>query len=108
MRTPAGHECKYFYGNYFRGRKHEECRLVKPAHEWKPKLCETCPVPRILLANECPYMLLQGSVKNMFFGIRKEVQVSAYCEKSEKAVTEPEVGCGECHPLPEVFLDETS
>ena len=35
MRTPAGKECKYFYGNYFRGRKTEECRLLREsAQSW--------------------------------------------------------------------------
>jgi hypothetical protein len=28
------------------------------------------------------------------------VQVTAFCEKTERQVTEPHVGCGECHTLP--------
>jgi hypothetical protein len=40
------------------------------------------------------------SVFNLFKG---RVQVSAYCEKSKRAVTEPHVGCGECHELPFTF-----
>ena len=28
MKTPAGKECKYFYGNYYRGAHQEECRLI--------------------------------------------------------------------------------
>ena len=31
MKTPAGTECKYFYGDYYRGRNHEECRLLGAA-----------------------------------------------------------------------------
>ena len=43
MRTPAGFECKYFYGNYFRGRNEEECRLIgntPPPHNWTPDLMQ--------------------------------------------------------------------
>ena len=31
MRTPAGKECQYFYGDYYRGRNQEECRLLSDA-----------------------------------------------------------------------------
>lgn len=106
MRTPAGFECRYFYGNYFRGRKQEECRLignVPPPRNWSPDLCKTCPVPGILRANSCPNMVLEGEVDRTLFGLRRRVTVSAYCTKSKKTVTEPEIGCGECHPINDLF-----
>jgi hypothetical protein len=31
---------------------------------------------------------------------QRRVQVSAFCEKSKRDVSEPHVGCGECHALP--------
>ena len=37
MQTPAGQECRYFYGDYYRGRNHEECRLIaatSPSTNW--------------------------------------------------------------------------
>jgi hypothetical protein len=109
MRTPAGKECKYFYGNYFRGRNIEECRLLaesNPPQPWKPSLCETCPVPDILMANGCENMVLEGKVIRPFFIGKQEVQIRAYCKKTNKRVTEPQVGCGECHILPPVFIGE--
>ena len=108
MRTPAGFECKFFYGNYFRGRKQEECRLIGNApapHHWTPDICSKCPVPEILRANSCEHMELNAQVNRSLFGLIKKVEVNAFCKKSQQAVLEPHVGCGQCHPLPPVFLD---
>ena len=102
MRTPAGIECPHFYGDYHRGREHEECRLL--LHDWKPKLCETCPVPGILRANSCEHMRLNATVNRSIFTLFQErVEVNAWCEKTHKDVLNPEIGCGECHPLPPIF-----
>jgi len=111
MRTPAGTECKFFYGNYHRGRKQEECRLIGPApapNQWTPDLCAKCPVPGILQANACQNMELRAQVKRSMFGMIRSIQVSAFCHLSQKDVKEPYVGCGQCHPLPSEFLDKTS
>lgn len=109
MRTPAGTECRYFYGNYFRGRNTEECRLIgnaAPPNHWTRDLCKTCPVPAILRANACPTMVLEGKASPGFLGFFRRVNVSAYCTRSNQKVTEPEVGCGLCHPLPSMFTDK--
>jgi hypothetical protein len=50
-------------------------------------------------------MQLTGVIKKDF-GFIKRMNVSAYCEKSKTKVKEPHVGCGQCHPLPEIFLEE--
>ena len=108
MKTPAGTECRYFYGDYRRGRNHEECRLVEGhvgAENWNSGLCKSCPVPNILRANACPNLMLEGKVNNGILGIGRRVTVSAYCTLSQTVVTEPEIGCGQCHPLPFEFLD---
>lgn len=109
MRTPAGIECRYFYGNYFRGRNIEECRLIGNAaspHHWTRDLCKQCPVPGILRANACPNIVLEGTVSAGILGHFRKVQVSAFCTRSNNAVAEPEVGCGLCHPLASVFTDK--
>jgi hypothetical protein len=105
MRTPAGIECKYFYGDYFRGRSLEECRLLKASGEhWTPDLCKTCPVPGITRANACEFLQLHASVvRPISAAFQRRVQVSAFCEKTNRDVKEPHIGCGECHPLPPVF-----
>jgi hypothetical protein len=102
MRTPAGMECPYFYGDYFRGRNVEECRLLKAAGErWTRDLCKTCPVPGIARANSCEYLKLSATVARPVDALfQRRVRVSAYCEKTKRNVTEPHVGCGECHVLP--------
>lgn len=108
MRTPAGFECRYFYGNYFRGRNTEECRLIgnaAPPHHWTRDLCNKCPVPGIIRANACPNLILEGNVAGGFLGFFRRVQVSATCTRSGKPVAEPEVGCGLCHPLDSIFTD---
>jgi hypothetical protein len=93
MRTPAGFECSYFFGDYYRGKNREECRLIG-----------NCPVPAIQRANSCEDMVLSGEVKRQFFGLRKSVEVKAYCRKSQKNVDDPYIGCGNCHELPDIFL----
>ena len=110
MRTPAGKECKYFYGDYYRGREREECRLLldsTPPQNWQPKLCFKCPVPGIQLANACEHMLLSARVQRLFFILSPEVKVSAHCTKSQQDVSEPHLGCGQCHTLPPIFAGET-
>jgi hypothetical protein len=109
MRTPAGFECKYFYGNYFRGRKDEECRLIgiqTGPQRWTPDLCAKCPVPEILRANACPNMELSALVRREWLGLVRKVEVTAYCEKSQQTVAEPQIGCGQCNPLPFPFMDK--
>ncbi len=105
MRNPAGTECKYFYGDYFRGRSVEECRLLKSVNEtWSPDLCKTCPVPGITRANACEFLQLRPHVGRPITAVfQRRVQVNAFCERSRKAVAEPHIGCGECHPLPPIF-----
>ncbi len=108
MKTPAGFECQYFYGDYYRGRNLEECRLIgdaPPPGNWTPDLCKTCPVPSIQRANSCPNMVLKAAVKRVFL-IKRKVSITAFCTKSQKPVSEPEIGCGQCHPLPPVFMEE--
>jgi hypothetical protein len=109
MRTPAGKECRYFYGDYYRGRHREECRLLEaasPPERWTPDLCFTCPVPDLLRANACEHMVLEGRVERPFPFLKRKVVVKAFCTKTQRDVPEPQVGCGECHPLPPVFADE--
>ena len=102
MKTPAGSECKYFYGDYYRGRDREECRLLGPA--WKPALCRTCPVPGIELANACEFMRLSGQVvRPLGAAFQPRVKVNATCEKTERSGFDPHIGCGECHRLPSIF-----
>jgi len=101
MRTPAGIECKYFYGDYYRGRNHEECRLLlSSSQKWTPNLCTTCPVPSITRANACQYMVINAKVKRSGLKLFKpQVTVSAFCEKTNRKVNQPHIGCGDCHPI---------
>jgi hypothetical protein len=105
MRTPSGIECKYFYGDYFRGRSVEECRLLKASGEnWTPDLCKTCPAPGISRANACEFLRLRGTVgRPLSAAFQRRVQLVTFCEKTNLDVKEPHIGCGECHPLPPIF-----
>ena len=105
MKTPFGTECEYFYGDYLRGRNREECRLLEAAGlVWDSSLCRGCPVPGIRRANACQFIRLRPRiVRPMLELFRKQVQVTAYCDKSGGIVPEPHIGCGQCYPLPEVF-----
>lgn len=105
MKTPAGNECPYFYGDYFRGRSLEECRLLTNTGEkWTADLCKTCPVSGIARANACENLTLRASVGRPLSAVfQRRVQVTAYCQKTNRAVAEPHIGCGECHPIPPIF-----
>ena len=105
MKTPAGRECPHFFGDYYRGRNVEECRLLQlNGQAWSPDLCKTCPVPDIARANSCQHMKLKAVVVRPITAIfQRRVQVSAYCEKTHRDVSEPQIGCGECHDLPFKF-----
>lgn len=109
MRTPAGQECPYFYGDYFRGKNREECRLIgnKPApNNWSPEVCAKCPVPGILRANSCTNLVLEATVQRGVFGKKGKVKVFAACKKTLASVSKPEIGCGQCHSLPDVYTDK--
>ncbi len=109
MRTPAGKECKYFYGDYYRGRNREECRLLNsaiPPQIWRPEYCSTCPVPDMLLANACPNMILEPELRRGFPFAKKGVQVKVSCSKSGAHSFDPHTGCGQCHPLPPEFMGD--
>jgi len=102
MKTPAGSECKYFYGDYYRGRDMEECRLLGAS--WTRDLCRTCPVPSINQANACETMQLHGEVvRPLGAAFQRRVKISAYCEKTKRSGFDAHIGCGECYPLPPVF-----
>jgi hypothetical protein len=102
MRTPAGVDCPYFYGDYYRGKQVEECRLIgkqPPPQDWKPDLCSTCPVPSIRRANACENMILTPVIKKRFGVFKRYVEIQAFCQKSNGSVKEPPIGCGICHPF---------
>jgi hypothetical protein len=104
MRTPAGKECRYFYGDYFRGRNHEECRLLEQYNErWSRDLCFNCPVPGILQANACEFMELVPKVTRSLPLLKRKVTVAPRCSKTGRSGFDPHIGCGECHPFPSVF-----
>lgn len=106
MLTPAGKECRFFYGDYYRGRNHEECRLLNsviPEVIWKSALCYTCPVPEIHLANACAHLVLEPRLDRPFLVGRQKVSVRTTCNKTQRYEFNPLIGCGECHSLPPVF-----
>lgn len=112
MLTPAGTECPFYYADFHRGREKQACRLIERTPgggDWTPDLCGRCSVPRIMLSNACPNMVLEARVKSGFLGLGRGVEVSAHCLRSLQEVSEPEIGCGQCHidnPSLESFTEE--
>lgn len=110
MQTPYGAECKYYYADFYRGREHQVCRLVEETaseDDWTPGLCKDCPAPGIQRANACKHLNLQGKISKRFLGLSRKMEISAYCSKSKDFVSEPYVGCGQCHgdnPIFDNFL----
>lgn len=111
MRTPAGKECPYFYGDYHRGRSKEDCRLLdnsEPNQRWRRELCFSCPVPDIIRANACEHQVLKARVERTFLFLKRRVQVQAYCVKCTCDVADPYIGCGQCHPNISFLLGDES
>ncbi len=100
MITPAGRECPYYYEDFNRGRAIQECRLLEKTPgggEYTPDLCLKCKIPGIKMANACPNMVLEAKVARSFLGLRRHIEVAAFCTKTLQDVREPEIGCGQCH-----------
>lgn len=69
----------------------------------KADLCKSCPVPGIKRANACPTLELTATIKKGPMGKKRQVKVAAFCTRSHTDVLVPEVGCGICHPVSEIF-----
>jgi hypothetical protein len=90
--------CRFFYGDYFRGKNKEECRLVggNPENErpWRRKLCDSCPVPELLIASNSRDLILEAKVKHKF--LRDGVEVTfAICAKHMIELRDPR-HCPQC------------
>ena len=109
MHTPAGKECSFFYGDYYRGRSHEECRLLTDnGLTWRPYMCGKCPIPDIIRANACKNMHFIPELARPLLIVGKPgVSITVECVKHSKIVNEPMIGCGHCQSLPEIFVAGT-
>ncbi len=99
MKTPYGKDCKYYYADYYRGKNTQECRLIQAnpsSAPWKPALCQSCPVPDILMANGSPNLVLRGRVGSSMLGLMQKVEVTAYCLEHHVEVPNPKKGCDLC------------
>lgn len=90
--------CRYFYGDYFRGKNKEECRLVgnSPDNErpWRRKFCDSCPVPELLIAANSRDLVLEARVKHKF--LRDGIEVTfAICAKHMVELSNPRY-CPQC------------
>lgn len=90
--------CRYFYGDYFRGKNVEACRLLEANPDnpipWKRKLCDTCPVPAVLITSNCRDLELEGTVKRSF--LRERVEITfAVCTRHMEQLDDPLV-CPAC------------
>src|SRR3970282_2850958 len=98
MRTPAGSECPHYFEDFHRGRNRQECRLSDQPPRggtWAPDLCGKCRVPRIVMANACPNLVLEARVRPGLLGLLgRGGEVSASCRHTLAPVEVPEVGCG--------------
>ncbi len=72
-------------------------------------LCQTCPVPDILAANQNPNLRLRAHVAKGFLGLTKKVQVEAICVKHGIEVKDPKAGCEQCRAetVPQKLMRET-
>jgi hypothetical protein len=96
MRKPVS--CLYFYGDYFRGKEKEDCRLLEASPQntrpWKRAHCDTCPVPALLIGSNSRNLLLEAAVQRKF--LREQVEVTfAVCAKHMLELDDP-LYCPKC------------
>jgi len=98
MKTPFGRDCKFFYGDYFRGRNVQECRALSAGEKarWKVEFCKDCPMPQIQINNACPNLMLSATIVKPFLG-KEKIAVQAWCSKVHDGVKDPNIGCPVCH-----------
>lgn len=97
MTTNNPVNCRYYYADFFRGRDHEECRLLKrnpDSRPWRRSLCDSCPVPDILISTNCKEIALEATVVKKW-GIMERVEVYAICAKHYVELDNPRY-CPEC------------
>lgn len=95
---PQQVNCRFFYGDYHRGNEREACRLLEesPHNErpWRRKLCNSCPVPALLLTSNCRTLLLEAEVRKRFLSERVEVTFSV-CSEHLIELEDPQI-CPQC------------
>ena len=84
--------CRYFYGDYFRGKNVEACRLLEANPNntiaWKRKHCDSCPVPAVLISSNSRDLELEGTVTRQF--LRERVQITfAVCTRHMVELSDP-------------------
>lgn len=90
--------CRYFHGDYFRGKNQESCRLLEASpnnqRPWRRALCDSCPVPELLIVSNSRDLLLEAEVKRKF--LREGVEVTfAVCAKHMLELADPRL-CPQC------------
>ena len=97
MATHTPVNCRYYYADFHRGRNHEECRLLKRNPEsrpWRRVLCDSCPVPDILISTNCKEIALEATVVKKW-GLLERVEVYAICAKHLVELDNPRF-CPQC------------
>jgi len=90
--TQQSVNCRYFHGDYFRGKNKESCRLLEanPDNErpWRRALCNSCPVPEVVATTNSLELALEAEVKRKF--LREAVEITfAICTKHMLELANP-------------------
>ncbi len=60
---------------------------------WHPGDCSKCPVPDILNANASSNLRLEVTVTSRLLGLRRQLEVQAFCDNEPIALEEAYTGC---------------
>ncbi len=50
-------------------------------------------------------MILSGEIKSGLLGVGRKMNITAYCTKTHSEVENPYIGCGQCHPILDLFKE---
>lgn len=90
--------CRYFFGDYHRGKNVESCRLLAANLEndvpWRRAHCDTCPVPETVIASNCRDLALEAEIRRRFL-VERVTITFAVCLKHMEELSDP-LNCPQC------------
>jgi hypothetical protein len=107
MITPSGVECAFYYEDFSRGQHDQGCRIfyAPPSARWDPRDCAHCQVPRVLVANGSPHLVLR-LIRQGIIGGGWRLRLEASCALHGPITVDPRIGCPACNEEADAILRE--
>ena len=104
MTSPSpSRRCRFLFQDYHRGNEIQRCRLCRPPGQkesWGADVCRKCPVSKLLQADPCAHLALEGRIERrwMFF---RGMRVYSVCTARLREISQPascQASCSDYQP----------